>query len=179
MKYSNCLIEAIKAKIKNPKNTRIICLYPKINMGHWHFLWVNDGKVRHFEDKCSEGCAFIFNGSYKEQDLESFEAFVLRKRLKAYARKPEMVVKYAKKCGFPSVNQEGFLKWSRYWPSEELYDKPVENKISNLVMIKTKKSRDIKVIKVKDFDKKGYDYCDWKYVSPYCQEWMLYSITER
>lgn len=177
---SNCLIEAIKAKIKDPKNTRIIYLYPKINTGFWHFLWVKDGKVRHFEDlKGMEGRGLLFKGEYKEQDFESFEAFVLRRRLKIYTFKVDRIEKLARKCRFPSVNKEGFLKWSRYWPSEELYDKPVENKISNLVMIKTKKSRDIKVIKVKDFDKKGYDYCDWKYVSPYCQEWMLYSITER
>ena len=176
---SNCLIEAIKAKIKDPKNTHIIFLTPKINCGDWHFLWIKGNNVFHFEDKKPDEKKFIFKGEYKEQDLETFEAFVLRKRLKCYAFNVDKIEKLARRCRLPSVNKEGFVRWSRYWPSEELYDRPVENKISNLVMIKTKKSRDIKVIKVTDFDKKGYDFCDWKYVSPYCQEWMLYKVSER
>ena len=38
MKYSNCFIEAVKAKLRDPKNNHIIYLTPEINRGLWHFF---------------------------------------------------------------------------------------------------------------------------------------------
>lgn len=38
--YSNCLVEAIKAKIKDPKAVRIIYLPKKWNNGARHFMWI-------------------------------------------------------------------------------------------------------------------------------------------
>lgn len=40
--YSNCIIEAIKAKIKNPKNVKFTIIW-KINMIFPHIMWT-DGK---------------------------------------------------------------------------------------------------------------------------------------
>ena len=49
MNYSNCLAEALKAWIKDPKNVKIIYLPKKWNHGAKHFLWVKGGKVYHYE----------------------------------------------------------------------------------------------------------------------------------
>ena len=43
--YSNCLIEAIKAKVRDPKAVRIIYLPKKWNNGVRHFMWVKNDKV--------------------------------------------------------------------------------------------------------------------------------------
>ena len=39
--YSNCLFEAIKAKIKDPKNVQIHLIPPSINNWNLHFYWIN------------------------------------------------------------------------------------------------------------------------------------------
>ena len=49
MNYSNCLLEALKAWIKDPKNVKIIFLPKKWNSDRRHFLWIKDGKVYHYE----------------------------------------------------------------------------------------------------------------------------------
>lgn len=48
---SNCLFEAVKAKLKNPKNVKILYWTPAMNNGRWHFLWRNlkDNTISHFE----------------------------------------------------------------------------------------------------------------------------------
>ena len=40
--YSNCLFEAIKAKIKDPKNVHIHILSPKLNNGDFHIYWYDN-----------------------------------------------------------------------------------------------------------------------------------------
>ena len=180
MKYSNCFIEAVKAKLRDPKNTHIIYVTPEINRGLWHFFWVKNDKVYQFEDlKGEEGRAFIFKGRYKEDDMDTFEAFILRSKLAKFSfSEAHKTEKIARRLYLPSINKEGYLKWSRYWPEEGVEDKPVENKICRLVMVKDKKG--LKVMKIKDFDKKNFTgRIEWKYVSPYCQEWWLFSPSER
>mgnify|MGYP002857447552 CR=1 FL=1 len=53
--YSNCLFEALKAKIKDPKNVRIIRLPKEINHGYSHYMWIKDGFVYHSFDKNYDG----------------------------------------------------------------------------------------------------------------------------
>lgn len=77
--YSNCLIEAIKAKIKDPKAVHIIYLPKKWNDGALHFMWVKDNKVYHYTHEESEKGGLLFKGIVKEQDFETFEAFILYK----------------------------------------------------------------------------------------------------
>lgn len=77
--YSNCLIEAVKAKIKDLKAVRIIYLPKKWNNGTRHFMWVKGDKVYHYTHEESEKGSLLFKGFIKEQDLETFEAFILRR----------------------------------------------------------------------------------------------------
>ena len=43
-KSSNCLFEALKAKIKDPKHIRII-RFPKVLTGHLHFGWTDAANI--------------------------------------------------------------------------------------------------------------------------------------
>lgn len=71
--YSNCFIEAVKAKIKDPKNVKITFIKPKYNKVKWipHFLW-SDGKSD-FDFGTSETLKpyqiFLFKGNIRERSL--------------------------------------------------------------------------------------------------------------
>lgn len=172
MKYSNCLIEAIKAKIRNPK-VKIIFLNKKENNGNRHFLWKVDGKVFHYERLNDCGKSFLFNGTIKTQSEDTFEAFIL-KRL---AFKKMDVLKYAKKFNLNSVNEPGFLDWVTYCPDFDEYNLPKENKIAKLVLIINNDKIEVK--KISECNLGDESYIKWKYVSPYSSEWDCFSTDAR
>ena len=45
--YSNCLFEAIKAKIKDPKNVYIFRVPKRFGGGAIHFMWYDGKKYYH------------------------------------------------------------------------------------------------------------------------------------
>ena len=45
--YSNCLFEAIKAKIKDPKNVYIFRVPKRFSGGAIHFMWYDGKKYYH------------------------------------------------------------------------------------------------------------------------------------
>lgn len=45
--YSNCLFEALKAKIKHPNTVQIIFLKRKVFGKYSHFMWKEADKVKH------------------------------------------------------------------------------------------------------------------------------------
>lgn len=48
--YSNCLFEAIKAKLKNPKKTRILYIPARFNTSRcFHFMWTDGEKEYDFD----------------------------------------------------------------------------------------------------------------------------------
>ena len=79
MFYSNCLIEALKAKLKNPRKIKITFV-PKSEKGSCHFMW-SDGEadydfgverdIKWHEVLWFKGCirkyCLGFNERYKEQ----------------------------------------------------------------------------------------------------------------
>ncbi|MBR1639374.1 MAG: hypothetical protein IJ688_08315 [Treponema sp.] len=163
---SNCLFEAIKAKIKDPKNTRIIYIPKKINDGFHHFLWIKNNTVYHYEDFKNDKSIF-FEGVIKTQSLESFEAMILRKKLSRYS--PDEKKAFAKKMKFKSINEIGFNNWEIYCPEFDLNNAPKSTPIAKLVMVNTDLT--INIIKIEEFDKNTSKICSWKYLSPYCDEW--------
>lgn len=171
---SNCLIEAIKAKIKDPKNVQIICLKKEWNHGDLHFYWICKGEVYHYE-ALSRNAPFLFKGTLKHLSLESFEAFILRSLARTKPNLDKTIV--AKKLNFPSLNQPGMLKWETYCPEFELFKVPKKTKLAKLLMVKSS-NEEIKIMKVEDFKKEDYEYADWKYISPYCQEFRLFGVKE-
>lgn len=82
MKYSNCLIEAIKAKIKNPKKVKIY-LYPReINNNEIHFYWVENNTAYHFTKNNSKS-VILFEGKVKSYDSNLFYSLMGHKMFKA------------------------------------------------------------------------------------------------
>ena len=68
--YSNCLIEALKAKIKNPSNV-VITYVPRSEKGTPHFLW-SDG-VADFDFGVDERLEWwqtlVFKGCIRKRNL--------------------------------------------------------------------------------------------------------------
>lgn len=173
--YSNCLFEALKAKIKDPKNVHIIYLPKKWNRGNLHFYWIKGEDIFHYTNPKYNRTKILFKGTIKKENFETFEAFILRSLAVSKPFLSKEVV--AKKLRFSSTNKKGFLDWATYAPAFDDYDLPEENKISKLIMVKNN-SKEIKILKIKDFDKDNYEFVQWKYISPYCQEYRLFSSDE-
>lgn len=69
--YSNCLIEAIKAKVKNPK-VKII----KRNQS-WtripHFMWLLNGYIYDFGANESIPCKLYYHGYLRRRLMDSYD----------------------------------------------------------------------------------------------------------
>lgn len=174
MMYSNCLIEAIKAKLRHPKSIRILYLPKEWNRGNLHFYWVKDDTIHHYE-ATSENAGFLFNGKFKKQNLETFEAFLLRSLAISKPKLDKSLV--AKKLHFKSVEQPGMLNWVTYCPELDMFDLPKKTRICKLLMVKSNNS-EIKIVKISDFKKENYKWVQWKYLSPYCQEYRLFNTKQ-
>ena len=174
MKYSNCLIEALKAWIKDPKNVKIIYLPKKWNYGARHFLWIKNDKVYHYEALNSNNNKLFFKGTYKEQDLSTFEAFILHR----LGYKPSIDKKIvAKKLHLPSFKKEGFLSWTCYYPIDDILDFPEKNKICKYVLIHDEKG--IRSELIENLDKSKFEFLRWKYLSPYDDAWIILNSDQR
>lgn len=83
---SNCLIEAIKAKIKAPKDVKIDYIPSNLNNGRLHFTWINykEEKAYHYQapDERNFLSRPLFNGKLKVMELRVYEGFILHKLYK-------------------------------------------------------------------------------------------------
>lgn len=174
MNYSNCLVEALKAWIKDPKNVKIIYLPKKWNHGAKHFLWVKGGKVYHYEARNQNNRKLFFKGIYKEQNLDTFEAFILH----ILGYKPDIDKRIvAKKLHLPSLNKEGFLNWAVYYPDDDILDFPEKNKICKYVFIHDEKG--IRTELIENLNKDDFEFLQWKYLSPYDDMWNILNNDQR
>lgn len=174
MKYSNCLIEAIVAWMKDPKNVKIIYLPKKWNNGRRHFLWIKGDKVYHYEAKNKNNRKLFFSGIYKEQDLDTFEAFILR-RLSFNPDIDKKIV--AKKLHLPSIDKAGFLNWTCYFPTENILDFPEKNKICKYILIHDETG--IRTMLIDNLSKDNFEFMEWKYLSPYDDNWNILTNDQR
>lgn len=112
---SNCLFEAIKAKIKDPKNVSIIVIPGILNCRRPHFMWFDkkDNKVHHFTS-VGKSNHIYFNGIYKTLSFEAFESWII---YHSYAKKSGL--KIMKKLGLRIVNIPGAIKYTGYCTSLE------------------------------------------------------------
>lgn len=116
--YSNCLFEAIKAKLKDPKNVKIDYVSPKINDGHFHFYWIDRNEKRVYDYKNPKSKSYnhlLFCGTVSTSKLEIFEAFILHKCYKNNLTIDE-TIKYAKKHHLPFKKDDVELY---YWGEEQ------------------------------------------------------------
>lgn len=101
--YSNCLFEAIKAKIKDPKNVYIFRVPKRFGGGATHFMWYDSKTSKYYHsvaiDKDAHKKFFRklwHNQKLKEVEETYFNAFILE-RLKIHGFSVKKVKKAAKK----------------------------------------------------------------------------------
>ena len=106
---SNCLIEAIKAKLKDWNNVEIHLLSPKLNRGELHFYWIDkkNQEIRQFAHRPNEHVKTIllFKGRITNHNIKLFESSMYSKMKKA-GWSVEKQKSYANKKGF--LNKEPF-----------------------------------------------------------------------
>lgn len=105
---SNCLFEAVKAKLKDPRNVRIHYIPAKLNNGHIHFYWYDfaDQSVRQFTHKINENVnGFLFKGETGSFNIKLFESRMYAK-MKENGWSEDKQRNYANKKGF--CNPEPF-----------------------------------------------------------------------
>jgi hypothetical protein len=87
------------------------------------------------------------------------------------------VIKAAKKYGFNSVNEPGYINWVTYCPDFDENNLPKENKLAQLVLIA--KDDKIEAKKISECNLGDETFVKWKYVSPYSDEWDCFSNSIR
>ena len=174
---SNCLLEAVKAKIKNPRDVKIIVLPGKVFGAHLHIMWRDEEKVLHAFDPNfnPETSKFInricYTPSFKTNSIESFEAYVLD-CLKRKSKK--MKIEYSKKFGLKAYEISGVLDWATYFVDEdpEIANVPKKEDYEYLsrvfkgkILIKVIEDRQIKTVTFEELlNNPGASY---KYVTPF------------
>ena len=83
MKYGNCLVAALVAKIKDPKNIKIIKISKNLSIfgDVFHYAWldINTNTVHHFVRQNKNGKWFWFKGEEKVVSKAVFDRFILDK----------------------------------------------------------------------------------------------------
>lgn len=101
---SNCLIEAIKAKLKDPQNIQIHVLSPKLNNGEFHIYWFDkkDNHIYHYTYLDEDSCYFWFEGKISCHNVKLFES-KLYSRMNKLNWSIDKQKKYAIKNGFQNL----------------------------------------------------------------------------
>ncbi len=88
--YSNCLIEALKAKIKDPKNVAIHKIPANLNNcgGLPHFWW-SVGETGFDYKKENGKCKILFKGKIRSLPVSSYKAMIQRGLERTLAKKAE------------------------------------------------------------------------------------------
>lgn len=90
--FSNCLFEALKAKIKDFKNVKIIFIPKKYNEWHslaFHCFWLKDNVIYDFKSEKHLNHiwqVFLFKGHIRAND-KSFYERIMKERVDAYCRR--------------------------------------------------------------------------------------------
>jgi hypothetical protein len=99
---SNCLFEAIKAKIKDPKNVKIHRFPITLNNNQLHFYWINESENRFWHYSLPNSKAFcnpLFDGKIKSMNNIFFEE-KMYKKMNELKWSYDKQIKMAKKLGF-------------------------------------------------------------------------------
>ena len=119
--YSNCLFEAIKAKIKEWKNIKIFFIPTRFNdESLFHFMWLNTSSNELYDFKADKPITMIFKsllfrGLVRKIDFKNYYSHYMNakvtKFLKDKYRKEEL--RFERKYGY--VSQNTSLEFYNYW----------------------------------------------------------------
>lgn len=78
MKYGNCLMNALLAKIKNWKEIKIVFLSRKITGKQFHVVWINlkNNTVSHYVRNSKGGNLIWYKGRIKTVSKEVYDRFI-------------------------------------------------------------------------------------------------------
>ena len=174
--YSNCLFEAIKAKIKDPKNVMIIKL-PKIatNRGHWG--WTDGEYFYHSYNTNRKWYNKWWHPSKtKKVEFAVFESFILKYLRYQNIKTKRKIIKNLHLRSNEFVSNKWTLVWvderEKFLPKKEIVDylkkiqkgsvyfKVIENKIPKIVSYE-------ELLQIKGFFK-------WKIVSAFDEDWEAF-----
>lgn len=144
--YSNCLFEAVKAKVRDPKSIRIHYIPAKFNIGYFfpHFWW-EDGENA-YDFKATGKTKFqviLFKGKPRKVRLDAYKIFIARS-IEAYTKK----ICLRLEADFRSINNE--------WYEDEI----PENVKNIYIMFEKDEELCIRAIKREDANK--YDFSRWR-----------------
>lgn len=119
--YSNCLLEAVKAKLKDWKDIKIFYIPKKFNDTKcFHFMWKNTKTNETFDFKAEKALSsplklLYFKGHIRKVSIQNYYSKYMNnevsKYLKSKYRKEEL--KIEKKYGYTSENSS--LEFYNYW----------------------------------------------------------------
>ena len=74
MKYSNCLFEAIKAKLKDPMHINIHVIPPRLNNSVFPHFWWDDGFRGYDFKQDKKGSILFFKGHVRDYSLHTYRS---------------------------------------------------------------------------------------------------------
>lgn len=181
MRLSNCLIEALKAKLKDPKHVQLIFIWPKLNHGRFHVMWVDrkQDKIFHAHflnaDKVSR-FHILYQPDFKSKSFRAFQGWYATLLVNNYG--VEKAIKIFKKKNFPLINIKGVLDYgendSCLKAGPEL---PKESDLEGMflcgnyvVIVESKDGerslRSMKTSEAVKYAAAGHEFL-WKYVTPF------------
>ena len=130
---SNCLFEAIKAKLKNWNNIKIIPISKKIARGNCtHFIWYSkkNKTYSHFVWATEKHNSFYYEGKTVTISEKDFQRYIVERGIRLYNTDDnKKFFKFLKKWNIPFININGaandFILMSRSFeqiPTKEEYD---------------------------------------------------------
>ena len=178
--YSNCLFEALKAKIRNPKKVQIYFLKGGVFGQHSHFMWKEGDVIKHAYKPGDIHWynRWLFKPSFKTSSIETFYAYIMDALKKMPSK--EVKVKYAKKLGLGNVlDIDGVLDWTTINPDTNSEFNLMPNRKDYELLCKlTRKDIPIKVyeensIRTVSFDEllKLEEGTRYKYVTPFDEDY--------
>ena len=176
--YSNCLFEALKAKIKNPKHVHVFSVPRYAQNGQAHFMWYNDetGLVGHAFSHTT-GCNLLFRPTIKYVSVNVVQRWLLG----LLGKDEKRATKFAKRLNLPLLNVPGVLSYKFFTtdPESFLYEEglePLDKATYETVKRVLGVEPQIKIIDVNsrkmsitDFEglKKSKGSIEWKFITPF------------
>lgn len=187
---SNCLLEAVKAKIKNPKNVKIISIDKYISRGGRHFLWIDTEKqtVSHACWKTEKHNRIWYEAKVVTISLKDFQRFLVERAFRVYENDNKKALAYLKKWNIPFLDIAGVTSCPMISREDEI--EPFEPTQKDYDILKDFFETDIpvKVLKEDENEKlrityitfeellKEPDGVRFKYVTPFDSDFKILKI---
>lgn len=189
MKYSNCLIEALKAKLKDPKNVKIFSIDKRISRSGKHIMWMNttNNTISHATWLKEKSNPVWYEYKIKTISLETFQKLVVESAFRYYKNNKKKAIDFIKKWNIDIFNING-VQWTQAFydedpewstlPLKKDYDK-LSKFFGKKIPIKVIQNSEIRIIyNFEDLEKlpEGYGY---KYITPVDEDFTALRIWNR